>query len=43
MDEMRTAYYQDLMVYKSNALGKIKKENNTIMAKDDYIDVSFFD
>jgi len=43
MDQMREAYYKDLMVYKSNALGRVKKENNLIMAKDDFIDVSFFD
>jgi hypothetical protein len=43
MDEMRQAYYKDLMVYKSNSLGKVKKENNSIMAKDDFIDVNFFD
>jgi hypothetical protein len=43
MDEMRQAYYKDLMVYKSNSLGKVKKENNSIMAKEDFIAVNFFD
>ena len=43
MDEMRQAYYKDLMVYKSNSLGKVKKENNSIMAKEDFIAVNFFE
>ena len=43
MDQMRQSYYKDLMVYKNQALVKIKKENNNFMHKEDFIDVSFFD